>query len=257
MAEHKTRASDLDIESLCALAKEAGALILRYYEEGADIAIKEDASPVTEADIAANTLIVNALEKLAPDVAIVAEESDNTANIAEAPETYFLVDPLDGTKSFIKRTGHFTVNIGLIEAGVPTFGVVYVPVTNELYFTKEGKAYLDVGAGAEVISVRSPSEEGLIVVASKSHRTPETDAFIKQLKVKDLVSVSSSLKFCVVAKGEADIYPRFGPTMEWDTAAAHAVLVAAGGAVTMIDGSPFLYGKKAFRNTYFIARGKA
>lgn len=245
------------VEPVIGLALKAGDAIMGFYENGAEISQKEDKSPVTEADIAANDIIVQGLKKLTPDVQIVAEESTN----APAPGkkgTFWLVDPLDGTKSFIKRTGEFTVNIALVAEGVPVFGVIYIPVQERLYFVgKDGKAYRQPRDGAkEAISVRTPPVSGLTVVASQNHRTPETDAFINTLpKVEKLISANSSLKLTLIAEGKADIYPRFGPTCEWDIAAGHAILRAAGGTLTTEDGAPFSYGKPNYLNGNFIARG--
>ncbi len=243
---------------LTAIARQAGAIIMRYYEGGVDVMHKEDDSPVTEADIAANAYIVEQLSALTQEIPIVAEESDNTAHDPAGMAQFWLVDPLDGTKSFIARRGQFTVNIGLVEEGVPVLGVIYVPVQDVLYYTGEdGQAYKQEADGApERITCRMPGEDGLVVVASKSHRTQETNDFIAELSVAEVVSAASSLKFCLVAEGKADIYPRFGTTMEWDTAAGHAVLLAAGGQVTHPDGAAFGYGKPEFRNTYFIAWGR-
>lgn len=246
----------LVIERLCVVAREAGEIIMQHYNPGVDITIKDDNSPVTAADIAANEHIVSALAELTPDIPIVAEESVNDTPMNEH-STFWLVDPLDGTKSFIKRTGEFTVNIGLVEKGTATYGVVYVPAQQVLYYTDAQKRAHRVNAsGDQVIHTRNVPKEGMVVVASASHRTPETDDYIATLKVQSFMPASSSLKFCLLAEGKADIYPRFGPTMEWDTAAAHAVLHAAGGRVENPDGTPFTYGKAEFRNGHFIAWGR-
>ncbi len=247
------------IPTLLTTSRRAGECIMGHYETAVAVDKKEDSSPVTAADIEANTLIVKALLSMAPQIPVVAEESDNATHIAEIPPLFWLVDPLDGTKSFIKRTGEFTVNIGLIQNRRPVMGVVYIPAKDEMYFTGEkGGAYFAKGSEKpQRIEVRTPPKDGMVVVASASHRTPETDEYISTLKVKSFLPVSSSLKFCAIAKGEADIYPRFGPTMEWDTAAGQAVLEAAGGTVHTLEGAPFIYGKESFRNGYFIARGKS
>lgn len=245
-------------KQLTEIARQAGKIIMGFYEGGAGIEIKKDKTPVTEADITANDFIVKKLKKLTPDIPIVAEESENTQDAGESGK-FWLVDPLDGTKSFIKKTGEFTVNIGLIDNGVPTIGVIYIPARDEMYFTGEdGKAYKQEGGGKPYpIEVRTPPEAGLSVVASQSHRTPETDAFIENLpKVEKLVSASSSLKLCLLAEGKADVYPRFGPTCEWDIAAGHAILQAAGGSLTTETGKKFAYGKPDYLNGYFIAWGK-
>ena len=242
----------------------AGDIILQYYDNNIESTIKDDDSPVTKADIAANDYIVSELEKLS-DITIVSEEGINST--VDKNQTFWLVDPLDGTKGFIKHTDEFTVNIGLIENQKPIFGAVYIPVTKELYFTGEdGKAYKTVDGGSEqLINVRDVPDDGMTVVASKSHMTDETKEYIDKLNVKDFAAASSSLKFCLLAEGKADIYPRFGYTMEWDTAAAHAVLLAAGGSLEKTDGSEFVYAKttnnypdteKNYLNTFFIAWGK-
>jgi 3'(2'), 5'-bisphosphate nucleotidase len=192
---------------------------------------------------------------------VVAEEQVAAGRVPETGSLFFLVDPLDGTKEFIQRRGDFTVNIALVRDGVPELGVVYAPARSRLFAgdVKERRAFRSEQSPADErqaartpMRVRTPPS-GLTVVASRSHRTPETDAYLSQVKVADLVSVGSSLKFCLVAAGEADLYPRLGPTMEWDKAAGHAVLSAAGGSVVNVDGSPFRYGKKEFRNPSFIA----
>jgi 3'(2'), 5'-bisphosphate nucleotidase len=245
------------VEPLKEIVLEAGKIIMDFYDNGADVSTKEDKSPVTEADIAANEYIVNKLKELAPNIPIVAEESKNDDEFGQASE-FWLVDPVDGTKSFIKRTGEFTVNIGLIKDGRPQMGVIYVPVKDILYYTTaDGKAYRKIGDGAdEQIQARTPPEEGMVVVASVSHRTQETEDFINNLpRVDKIISASSSLKLCLVAEGQADVYPRFGPTCEWDIAAGHAILSAAGGRLTTEGGENFAYGKPKYLNGYFIAWG--
>lgn len=243
------------------IALKASAIIMQYYENGElDVTHKEDNSPVTAADVAANDYIVEALRRLTSAIPIISEESaGRTLSDQDKRNMFWLVDPLDGTKSFIRRSGEFTVNIALIEFGVPIFGVVTVPTQNIVYYTNaDGEAFKRVHKQVpEKIQVRRMPKEGAVVVASKSHRTPETDAYINTLKVQELVSASSSLKFCLVAEGKADVYPRFGPTMEWDTAAGHAIVRAAGGTVELPDGTPLRYGKEEFRNPSFIVKGRA
>jgi len=244
------------------IAMEAGRIIMEYYGKDSGVTIKSDKSPVTKADVAANEHIVKKLKSLAQEIPVIAEESVNKSS-AETGNVFWLVDPLDGTKSFIKGTGEFTVNIALVDNGVPVLGVVFVPVTDEIFYTgQDGHAYSRQGSEpAEIISVRKTPKSGLVVVASGAHRTKETDDYISHLpditgfSVASIVPASSSLKFCLLAGGEADVYPRFGPTMEWDTAAGNAVLLAAGGRVENIDGSIFTYGKHAFKNGNFIAWG--
>ena len=228
---------------------------MRYFTEGYEVSRKGDNSPVTNADIAANTLITEALMQLDATTPVIAEEDEV---LGESAHMFWLVDPLDGTRAFVAGEPEFTVNIGLIEDGVPTLGVIFVPAQSLLYYGSVGQGAFRVkdGGAPEKISVRAQPEEGVTVVRSKSHPSAKTEAFLQTLKIKELVSGSSSVKFCQVAEGSADIYPRFGRTMEWDTAAGHAVLIAAGGRVTTLDGAPLRYGKPGFRNEDFIARGK-
>jgi len=243
-------------EALEPVACAAGREIMTIYETGTGADIKRDGSPVTAADRAADAVILAALAKIAPDIAIVSEE--NAASHAmEAPERFFLVDPLDGTKEFLKRDGKgsFTVNIALVESGTPVMGVVFAPALDRMFTGASGAGARETTAGtSRAIACRPAPQSGLVAVASASHRDAETDAWLKENKVTDTVSIGSSLKFCLVAAGEADVYPRFGPTMEWDTAAGDAVLRAAGGSVSTPDGALFTYGKTDFRNGAFIAR---
>jgi 3'(2'), 5'-bisphosphate nucleotidase len=235
------------------IARSAGALIMRYFTAGFTTSRKQDKSPVTDADIAANRYIVEALAKLAPSIPIVAEEDEELTK--DEHELFWLVDPLDGTRSFINGEPEFTVNIGLIQHGKPVLGVIYLPPTELMYFAGE-RAYRSIaGSTPEIIHARKPEEEGLVVVSSKAFARAETQEFLKSIKVKELVPGSSSIKFCQVAEGSADLYPRFGRTMEWDTAAGHAILNAAGGRVETWDGKPLLYGKPHFENPNFIAYG--
>ncbi len=243
------------------LALEAGAAILEVYE-GPDFAVraKSDASPVTEADERADALIAAGLGAAFPDIPVVTEEQAASHGI-EAP-VFFLVDPLDGTKEFVQRRGDFTVNIALIEDGRPTRGVVYAPAIRRLFYTRadgatvEETGALDPATPGETrpLSVSTPDPASLVVVASKSHRDAATDDYIARYAVGDFRSAGSSLKFCLVAAGEADLYPRLGRTMEWDTAAGHAVLAGAGGRVVRFDDhAPLAYGKPGFANPFFIA----
>lgn len=241
------------------IAKEAGAIIMRFYNDDVEIRKKEDASPVTEADVKANNFIVENLKRITPNIPVVAEESHPEENAkAIASKMFWLVDPLDGTKSFIKRTGEFTVNIALIDNFHPVGGAIYLPAQDISYFTKDNQSYKQTNNGAATsIKSRNIPDDKIIVVASKSHCDDATKKYINSLKnVDHLISASSSMKFCLIAEGLADIYPRFGRTMEWDTAAGHAILHYAGGEVEDMFGKPFLYRKKDFENGYFIARGK-
>jgi 3'(2'), 5'-bisphosphate nucleotidase len=227
---------------------------------------KEDHSPCTAADQDTERFILAELARDMPNIPVVAEESAVDGRTPKIGAHFFLVDPLDGTKEFLSRNGEFTVNIAEIENGVPVRGVVYAPAKNRLFFGEMQSGAFELGlrsgAGpdwskARPIHVRKPAADGMIAVASRSHRDSKTDEYLAHYNVKDFVTAGSSLKFCLVAAGEADIYPRHGRTMEWDTAAGHAVLNAAGGSVTKLDGAPFLYGKasEGFANPFFVAKG--
>ncbi len=251
------------VETLIEISLNAGAEIMRIYKGDIDVRTKDDASPVTDADEAAEEIIIAGLRAASPDIPIVAEESVNAGEIPDiSGGRFWLVDPLDGTKEFINRNGEFTVNIALIDQAIPVMGVVYAPALGKLYAGGPEGAYLrqDEGNGKwsvdRAITVRAPPEKGLTVVASRSHRNDETDAFIDRNNVAEIRTAGSSIKLCLIAEGQADLYPRLGRTMEWDIAAGHAVLKAAGGSVETIDGKPFTYGKPAFENPHFIARGK-
>lgn len=228
---------------------------MTYFGGELNASRKEDKSPVTEADVQANKLIINALMKLSPQIPAVGEE-DEVMN-AGGHELFWLVDPLDGTRSFVRGEPEFTVNIGLVYKQKPVLGVIYAPPQDALYFGGEGLgAFRSInGAEAEPIAVRIPSEDGLVVVRSKSHPSKETAQYLETLRIKEMMAGSSSIKLCMVAEGSADIYPRFGRTMEWDTAAGHAILQAAGGRVATTDGKPLIYGKPGFENPGFIAFG--
>jgi 3'(2'), 5'-bisphosphate nucleotidase len=241
------------------IAQDAGARIMAFYG-AAQVQAKDDGSPLTQADIAAHDAILAGLASACPDLPVVSEED---AALAEAaPEgPFILVDPLDGTREFVSGNGEFTVNIALIDGGVPVAGVVYAPALGRLWTGALGAgaaASGPDGAPLRAIVVRAPESAGLVAVASRSHRDAQTEAFLAGQPIAGLRSVGSSLKFCLVAEGEADVYPRFGPTMEWDTAAGQAVLEAAGGRVVCPDGAPFRYGKAgaAWRNGGFIAWGR-
>ncbi|MEM1373708.1 MAG: 3'(2'),5'-bisphosphate nucleotidase CysQ [Pseudomonadota bacterium] len=242
------------------LALEAGAKIMEIYEaDDFDVKVKSDESPVTEADEAADALISAGLRAAFPDVTLVTEEQ--SASHSTRATTFLIVDPLDGTKEFINRRGDFTVNIAYVEDGTPIRGVVYAPAKGRLFYTDaQGQTVEEAGPfGAEPgkttpLSVRSPDNGALNVVASKSHRSPELEDYIAKYDVADSKAAGSSLKFCLIASGEADLYPRLGRTMEWDTAAAHAVLEGAGGHVVRFDDlTPLGYGKEDYANPYFIA----
>lgn len=243
------------------LSLEAGDKIMEIYNSpDFDVRSKSDSSPVTAADEAADALISAGLRAAFPDVALVTEEQSASHSVQAT--TFLIVDPLDGTKEFIKRRGDFTVNIAYVVDGEPVRGVVYAPAKERLFYTDAsgqsveefGPFAKDVVGEVEPIEVSHPDNNALMVVASKSHRDQATDDYIDLYLVKDMKSAGSSLKFCLVATGEADIYPRLGRTMEWDTAAGHAVLNGAGGHVVRFDDhSPLVYGKDKFANPFFIA----
>ncbi|MDX2073299.1 MAG: 3'(2'),5'-bisphosphate nucleotidase CysQ [Alphaproteobacteria bacterium] len=242
-------------DSVIAIALQAGALLMRYFVEGHKVSTKEDNSPVTNADIEANTLISEALQALDATIPVIAEEDET---LGDSAARFWLVDPLDGTRAFVAGEPEFTVNIGLIENGVPTFGVIFVPAQSLLYYGTVGQGAYRVkdGGTPEKIHVRARPEDGVTVVKSKSHPSPKTEAFLSTMKVKEMIAGSSSVKFCQVAEAAADIYPRLGRTMEWDTAAGHAILSAAGGKVIVAEtGAPLTYGKAGFENPHFIALG--
>lgn len=264
MVDHQFLERSLD--PLCALALEAGREAMAIYDGDFAAERKNDGSPVTEADRRGEAIILEGLKKLAPDIPVLAEEQASEGVVPELGRTFFLVDPLDGTKEFINRTGEFTVNIGLVDAGAPVLGVVAAPAASKLYFgsSELGAWRSAIGANfspapREKIRARPRPAEGLVAVASRSHRSPETEEFLKMNGAADFVAAGSSLKFCLIAEGLADLYPRFGRTMEWDTAAGDAVLRAAGGSVRVHPGGePLRYGKsdRGFDNPHFIAAGR-
>lgn len=258
------------LQSIIYTAQRAGGAIMAVYATDFSVSDKPDASPVTEADGAAEKIILADLALIAPGIPVVAEEAVSAGNVPDiagssGTKRFFLVDPLDGTREFISHRDEFTVNIALVENGKPVLGVVFAPARHELYWgdVRSGRAgHINAdpdgtmpSLGSAIGARRAPAE-GLVAVASRSHRTPETDALLSNYRVQEFRSIGSSLKFCLVACGEADFYPRVGTTMEWDTAAGHAVLVAAGGRVTGLQGEPFNYGKPGFKNGNFIAWGR-
>lgn len=246
---------------------EAGAIEMRYYRSGITIERKADASPVTAADHEAEAVLLAALAQIAPGVPVIAEEAVGRGAVPEIADAFFLVDPLDGTREFINQRDEFTVNVALVRGGKPMFGIVFAPALGDLCVTlgpgRAGHARVaatPLAAAAVVFSdirTRRPDRDALVAVASLSHGAAEADRFLAPYRVSHRRNAGSSLKFCLLARGEADIYPRIGPTMEWDTAAGHAVLAAAGGSVTELDGKPFVYGKadKGFLNPGFVAWG--
>lgn len=252
------------IDALLPVTLAAGRAAMAVRARGADVMEKDDKSPVTEADQRAEAMIIAAVLAEVPDWAVVAEEAAAAGNLPETlTEYYWMIDPLDGTKEFIKGGTDFTVNIGLICGDTPVLGIVYAPARGRLFYGAVGHGAFEADVtghqlGApRALQVATADTAALNVVASKSHRDAQTDDYLAAKTVGKLVSAGSSLKFCLVASGEADLYPRFGPTCEWDTAAGHAVVSAAGGSVVKPDGSPFLYGKVGakFLNSGFIVRG--
>ena len=247
------------------LALEAGDKIMEIYgEDDFEVKTKSDDSPVTAADEAADALISDGLRAAFPDMMLVTEEQ--SATHTTSGDTFLIVDPLDGTKEFVHRRGDFTVNIALVEKGVPTRGIVYAPAKGRMFFTQaDGQSVEETGnfdksviGAVTPMNVAASDNNALMVVASKSHRDQATDDYINKYAVKDMKSAGSSLKFCLVATGEADIYPRLGRTMEWDTAAGHAVLNGAGGRVVRFDDqTPLTYGKDTYANPFFIAYAPA
>lgn len=247
------------LDRLLPIVRDAGELIMTIYRSDFSVRGKADQSPVTEADERAEALILPALAALLPGTPIVAEEAVAAGKVPAVAERFWLVDPLDGTKEFISRNGEFTVNIALIENGAPTLGVVLAPALGRLFAGAVGHgAFVEDADGRRPIAVRAVPEAGLTVVASRSHGDAAAlDAFLAGRKVAELRGAGSSLKICLIAAGEADLYPRLGRTMEWDIAAGHAVLAAAGGQLTRIDGTPLRYGKPDFANPHFVAAGMA
>jgi 3'(2'), 5'-bisphosphate nucleotidase len=245
------------LADIVALADRAGDVIMQHYRGEIEVKTKADSSPVTAADEAGEAVILEGLAKLAPEIPVVAEEKVAAGDIPEVGDgRFWLVDPLDGTKEFISKNGEFTVNIALIDGEGPLMGVVVAPAREKAWWGWRGHgAHMrDSDGVVSEIQVRPAPAGGLTAVASRSHSDQATEDFLDKVGATERISAGSSLKFCLVAEGRADIYPRFGPTMEWDVAAGHAVLLAAGGHVTTLEGEPFLYRKLDFRNRGFIAR---
>jgi 3'(2'), 5'-bisphosphate nucleotidase len=242
------------VDPLADAAREAGEAILSVVRRGFEVESKTDSSPVTEADRAAELVILAALARVAPGVPVIAEEEVAAGRIPAHDDTYFLVDPLDGTKEFVRGGDDYTVNIGLIDRGFPRMGVVFAPATGILHGGCVGEgAWVDEGGGRRSIGTRPRGAE-VTAVASKSHLNQATIDYLEAaVGACGYISIGSSLKFCIVAEGKADIYPRASPTSEWDTAAGHAILLAAGGMVDGPDGSALRYGKPAFLNRAFVA----
>lgn len=247
------------LDQVLLVARGAGEAIMSVYEAGtAMVTGKSDGTPLTEADQAAHRIIAERLAALLPDCPVVSEEDTGSLTLPPGARRFWLVDPLDGTKEFIGRNGEFTVNIALIEEGLPVLGVVFAPALNQLYAGVIGQlALVEDALGRRPVSVRPCPVEGLTVVGSRSHGDPMSlQTFLEGKKVAAIRSAGSSLKLCMVAAGEADLYPRLGQTMEWDIAAGHAVLAAAGGSVCDLEGNPLTYGKPGWENPHFVAIGQ-
>ncbi len=253
---------DIDLQTVIAIARRAGDEILAIYQREFTIQEKEDRSPLTEADERANTVILDGLRQNYPDIPFITEES-KAQPYAERKnwEQFWLIDPLDGTKEFIKKNGEFTVNIALVEGGVPTLGVVFQPAADRLFYGKRGQGAfkIDQGGPPEKLTggAHFSAQNPVRVVASRSHMSPETEQFVEELRAQGkeiaLTSSGSSLKLCLVAEGAADVYPRFAPTMEWDTGAAHAVCLEAGRQVLNREsGESLRYNKENLLNPWFI-----
>ena len=246
------------LERIATIAREAGDAAMAVYRNNYTVRGKGDGSPVTEADERAEAVILERLAQLTPGIPVVSEEQAAAGSNPAFGARFWLVDPLDGTKEFIKRNGEFTINIALVDARRPMLGVVLAPALGRLYAGAHGRgARLEDAAGRRDIACRSVPPEGITVVASRSHGDADAlDDFLVGRKVAAQTNAGSSLKFCLVAAGEADLYPRLGRTMEWDTAAGHAVLLAAGGSVTTLDGKDLCYGKPGLDNPHFVAGGR-
>jgi 3'(2'), 5'-bisphosphate nucleotidase len=251
------------MHALCQMALDAGAVIMTHYRNGVAEETKADKSPVTQADRDAELLLERALGQVAPGIQVIGEEACSETAPTQLDELFFLLDPLDGTRDFVAKRDNFTVNIGLVKGQYPIAGVIYAPVHEKLYFSGNDAAYsltiapdgdLDISQ-AKRLRTQKADADGLIVIASRSHRGEKTDQMIASLNVKETIATASSYKFCLLAEGTADFYPRYGRTMEWDTAAGQAILEAAGGIVTTEDGARFHYGKleRGLDNPSFIA----
>ncbi len=239
-------------------ARKAGAATLVHYEGEFAVNRKADGSPVTAADHASEAVMLEALHRLTPDIPVVSEEEVEAGRFPDVSSgRFWLVDPLDGTKEFVKRNGEFAVVVGLVVDFKPVAGVIYAPVLDTLYAGGEGRAWREKDGKKEDIRARVAASDGLVVAISRSHISDKFESYLATLPLKGRVACGSAIKFGLLAAGEADIYPRFGQTMEWDTAAGHAILEAAGGRMETKDGETLTYGKPGFLNHGFIARGRA
>jgi 3'(2'), 5'-bisphosphate nucleotidase len=251
------RAPGPGLLALARIAAAAGDVVMRHYG-ACEARAKPDRSPVTDADEQAEALILKQLAALFPGVSVVAEEAMAAGGEAAAAAHFFLVDPLDGTREFLSGNGEFTVNIAEVRDGVAVAGVVHAPAVDRLFLGARDEGGFETTAALAAfkpIMARQPPADGLVAVGSRSHNDAQTAEFLRRFALKDFIAAGSSLKFCLLAAGEADLYARAGRTMEWDTAAGHAVLRAAGGSITRWDGTALLYGKPGFENPAFVARG--
>ena len=246
------------LEQVGEITKQAGREIMKVYETDFAVEQKADSSPVTQADKTAEEFILRSIrEGITDNFPIVSEEAFAGGHApAVAGQPFWLVDPLDGTKEFVSRNGEFTVNIAIIDAGRPVLGVIHAPVEGRTFWGSKIGVFCQTGSEPEtMIQCRQAPQNGLVALSSRSHRAPEVDAFLADYKIASETKAGSSLKFCLIAEGSADIYPRLGRTMEWDTAAGHAIVLFAGGTVTDLDGNELNYGKPGFENPHFVVRG--
>lgn len=249
---------NFNISPINEIARKAGDIIIQHYNnKNINITYKQDLSPVSTADLAANDFICYELSKLYPNVPIISEENDN---IPTTNELFWSIDPLDGTQSFLNKDGEFTVNIALVKKSTPIIGVVYAPLNKKLYYVSEDNIpYVSLENGSKkIIKTRTSPQEGLtVVISSSSINQQRINEYLKDKKIDKIILTSSALKICMIAEGEADIYPRFGKTMEWDTAAGHAILHAAGGKIVDLDGNSLTYGhhERLYLNPEFLASG--
>jgi 3'(2'), 5'-bisphosphate nucleotidase len=255
------------VEALLPAVLAAGRIEMHHFAAGVTVETKADTTPVTVADHEAEAALLEGLTHAAPGVPVIAEEAVAAGRTPAIKDAFFLVDPLDGTRAFIKRSPEFTINIGLVEGDRPVFGIIYAPALQlffatlgpheavEMQIAPDAKDVRLGEHGLKPLSTRAPDPKGLVAFASRSHATESTEAFLQRLPIAEKRKASSSLKFCLIARGEADLYARLGQTSEWDTAAGHAILSAAGGSVTTVDGAPLLYGKSdaGFANPQFVA----
>ena len=247
------------VKKVVEIAKGAGLIVMQIYNKPFKFKRKKDSSPVTKADLLSEEFISSALKKLATNIPIIAEDSFSTKKLPKKlRKTFWLVDPLDGTKEFISKNGQFTINIALIKNGKPILGVIHAPAKKSTFFglVEKKQAYRSSNDNFKKINTRHPENLNPIFALSRSHgKGKKLENFLSKIKKYKKIEIGSSLKFCIVASGQADLYPRFSPTMEWDTAAGQAILEAAGGQVTDIKGKNLSYGKKGYKNPHFIASG--